>query len=108
MEILMVKFTSNVQQSTSTVEVADIGNTRISFKNSQTSELDWKIFYIKIRDEGVNYPVTEVNYDYSIASFGAKALSPAVAKKLAVVITHLHTLNEQEQLDILNSINGDK
>jgi hypothetical protein len=105
MEILMVEFTSNIKQSTSTVEIADIGNARIKYENTQKSELDWKSFNIKIRDEDVHYLV---NYDYHIAAYGAKALSPAVAKKLAVFITHLHTLNEQEQLDTLNSISGDK
>ena len=100
----MVEFTSNVEQCTSTVEVADIGNTRISFKNTQKSELDWKSFDITIRDEGEH---CLVNYNYNIAAYGANALTPAVAKKLAMFITHLHTLNEQEQLDTLNVVNGD-
>ena len=104
----MVEFESNVEQHTSTVEVADIGNARIEYQNTQERALDWKSFNIKIRNAGFNYPVTAVNYDYRIASYGENALNPAVAKKLAVFITHLHTLNEQEQLDTLNSIGGDK
>lgn len=98
----MTEFTSNVEQRTSTIEVADIGNARIEYEDK--SGLYGKRFSLEIKEE-VNYLS---NYNYSINCFGEKTLSSAVVKKLAVFITHLHTLNEQEQLDTLNSIGGDK
>jgi hypothetical protein len=101
MEILMVEFTSNIEQCTSTVEVADIGNARIAYEDK--SGYYGKSFSLEIKEE-INYLS---NYNYSINCFGEKTLSSAVAKKLAVFITHLHTLNEQEQLNALNIINGD-
>jgi len=98
----MVEFKSNIEQSTSTVEVADIGNARIAYEDKSGC---WgKRFSLEIKEE-INYLI---NYNYSISCFGEKTLSSAVVKKLAVFITHLHTLNEQEQLDTLNVVNRDK
>jgi len=104
---MMVEFESNIEQHTSTTEVTKIGDTYIEYtdKSSRASNF----FRLKI-EEKVNFVCSTywTNYGYDISGWGDKSLSPLVVKQLAVFITHLHTLNEQEQVDVLNSINGDK